>query len=147
MSHNQKVRHCFKRPLSSSNWTRAGVPTLVVDEVVLIGSLEIPEQFPGLIEKYLAQGGTDWPAIPGLVELINAQATPEPTEVAAAPAIATPMATTLAVAAPAATAPAAATPVPQPNPLPCKMICWFHNPLPQMAGRTSGAIRSATGWR
>ena len=44
---------------------RAGVPTLVVDEVVLIGSLEIPEQFPGLIEKYLAQGGVEWPDIPG----------------------------------------------------------------------------------
>jgi uncharacterized membrane protein len=64
---------------------RFGVPTLIVDGVVLVGSLEIPQQFPGLIEKYLAQGGTDWPAIPGLAEMISAQAAPEPTDVAAAP--------------------------------------------------------------
>jgi uncharacterized membrane protein len=62
------------------------VPTLAIDEVVLVGSVEIPERLPGLIEEYLTQGGTDWPAIPGLVEMINAQATPEPTEVAAGPA-------------------------------------------------------------
>lgn len=43
-----------------------GVPFLVVGEVVLIGSLDIPEQLPVLIEKYLAEGGVDWPDIPGL---------------------------------------------------------------------------------
>ena len=66
------------------------MPTLVVDDEVLIGSLDIPQRFPGLIEKYLAQGGTDWPAIPGLVEMINAQVTPEPTTGAAAPSKITP---------------------------------------------------------
>lgn len=45
---------------------RLGVPTLVVADVVLVGSREIPEQFPGLIERGLAAGGIDWPAIPGL---------------------------------------------------------------------------------
>ncbi len=45
---------------------RLGVPTLVVGSEVMVGSGEIPERFPGLIEKYLAQGGVDWPAIPGL---------------------------------------------------------------------------------
>jgi uncharacterized membrane protein len=75
----------FQAAIDRFKLEHVGVPTLVVDDVVLIGSLEIPEQFPGLIEKYLAQGGTDWPAIPGLIELINAQATPEPTAVAAAP--------------------------------------------------------------
>jgi uncharacterized membrane protein len=103
----------FQAAIERFKLEHVGVPTLVVDDVVLIGSLEIPEQFPGLIEKYLAQGGTDWPAIPGLVELINAQATPEPTGVAAALTTATPMATILAVAAPAA-----ATAEPQPNPSP-----------------------------
>jgi uncharacterized membrane protein/thiol-disulfide isomerase/thioredoxin len=78
---------------------RLGVPTLIVADVVLVGSLEIPQQFPGLIEKYLAQGGIDWPPIPGLIETINAQATPAPTAAAAAP-------------------PQASTPVPQPNPAP-----------------------------
>lgn len=49
---------------------RLGVPTLIVNDVVLVGSLEIPEQFPGLIEKHLAQGGVDWPDIPGLSEAL-----------------------------------------------------------------------------
>lgn len=48
------------------------VPMLFVDDVMLIGSLDIPEQFPGLIEKYLAQGGVDWPDIPGLREAMEA---------------------------------------------------------------------------
>lgn len=51
---------------------RLGVPTLIVGDAVLVGSLEIPEQFPGLIERYLAQGGMDWPAIPGLAEAVAA---------------------------------------------------------------------------
>jgi uncharacterized membrane protein/thiol-disulfide isomerase/thioredoxin len=80
----------FQAAIDRYKLDHVGVPTLVVDDVVLIGSLEIPEQFPGLIEKYLAQGGTDWPTIPGLIELINAQATPEPTEAVALPAETTP---------------------------------------------------------
>lgn len=45
---------------------RLGVPTMVIDDVVLVGSVEIPEQLPVLIEDYLAQGGVGWPDIPGL---------------------------------------------------------------------------------
>ncbi len=43
-----------------------GVPRLLVGDKYLIGSQQIPEQFPILIEKYLAAGGVDWPAIPDL---------------------------------------------------------------------------------
>ncbi|MEA3308055.1 MAG: vitamin K epoxide reductase family protein [Chloroflexota bacterium] len=43
-----------------------GVPRLLVGEKYLVGSQQIPEQFPVLIEKYLAAGGVDWPAIPDL---------------------------------------------------------------------------------
>jgi uncharacterized membrane protein/thiol-disulfide isomerase/thioredoxin len=43
-----------------------GVPTLVVSDVVLIGSGEIPDQFPSLVEEGLASGGISWPDIPGL---------------------------------------------------------------------------------
>ena len=43
----------------------AGVPLMAVGNVVLRGSVDIPEQLPGLIEEGLASGGTDWPAIPG----------------------------------------------------------------------------------
>lgn len=62
-----------------------GVPTLIVGDRVLVGSADIPDLFPGLIEEGLAQGGIDWPAIPGLSEVIaeyeataeNPDATPE----------------------------------------------------------------------
>lgn len=63
---------------------RRGVPTLVVNDVVLVGSGEIPQLFPGLVEEYLAQDGVDWPDIPGLREAMaqaEAQAGPEATPV------------------------------------------------------------------
>lgn len=47
---------------------RRGVPMLIVGDTVLVGSLEIPERFPGLVETYLDSGGVGWPSIPGLAE-------------------------------------------------------------------------------
>jgi uncharacterized membrane protein len=47
---------------------RMGVPTLIVDDHVLVGSNEIPQQLPTIVEEGLASGGIDWPAIPGLHE-------------------------------------------------------------------------------
>lgn len=44
---------------------RLGVPALVFDDTVLVGSDEIPAQLPGLVEAALAAGGNAWPAIPG----------------------------------------------------------------------------------
>lgn len=58
---------------------RHGVPTLVIDTVVLVGSAEIPEQLPGLIEHYLAQGGVAWPDIPGLPDVLAAAEQPAAT--------------------------------------------------------------------
>jgi len=52
---------------------RIGVPTLVVGDQVLVGSKEIPEKLPGIIEKGLAAGGIDWPVIPGLEQVLSAQ--------------------------------------------------------------------------
>lgn len=49
---------------------RVGVPFLVIGEHALIGSVQIPEQLPNLIEAYLAQGGVDWPS--GLTPPANA---------------------------------------------------------------------------
>lgn len=45
---------------------RIGVPTLIMGDLVLVGSQEIPDQLAGLIDKGLATGGFDWPSIPGL---------------------------------------------------------------------------------
>lgn len=52
--------------------TRYGVPNLFIGETSLVGSIEIPELFPGLIDEALEQGGSPWPDIPGLEEAIEA---------------------------------------------------------------------------
>lgn len=58
---------------------RLGVPTLMVADQVLVGSMEIPELLPGLITQLLGNGGADWPAIPGFAELL-AQVLATPTQ-------------------------------------------------------------------
>jgi uncharacterized membrane protein len=96
---------------------RQVVPMLIIDDVILLGSVEIPEKFPGLVELYLAQGGVDWPDIPALIEALeNAEkqptsppdqvTTPDPSQPTAAIA-STPQ---LTEAAPAETV------IPQPTP-------------------------------
>lgn len=45
---------------------RQGVPTLIVGDAILVGSFEIPDQLPGIIEQGLENGGIDWPDIPDL---------------------------------------------------------------------------------
>ena len=42
----------------------AGVPMMIVGDIVLRGSREIPQYLPNMIEYGLEQGGVDWPAIP-----------------------------------------------------------------------------------
>lgn len=49
---------------------QTGVPTLIVADTVLNGSLQIPEEFPGIVEAGLAAGGIGWPEIPGLQEMV-----------------------------------------------------------------------------
>jgi len=43
-----------------------GVPTLIVDDQILVGSGQIPAEFPGIIDRGLQEGGIPWPDIPGL---------------------------------------------------------------------------------
>lgn len=73
---------------------QGGVPFLVFDDTYLIGSGDIPEKFPGLVESYLAQGGLDWPDIPGLQEAIangsEAEATAAPVSETDSPSSASP---------------------------------------------------------
>jgi uncharacterized membrane protein len=61
----------FLVALQHFNLESEGVPFLVVGDNYLVGSREIPEQFPGLIESYLAQGGVDWPDIPGIDQVVE----------------------------------------------------------------------------
>lgn len=87
----------FEAALRHFNIDSDGVPFLVVGDTYLVGSQDIPEQFPGLIEQYLAQGGVDWPVVPGLAEAMRATQTtgaappePKPSSPAAAAAATTP---------------------------------------------------------
>ena len=56
----------YKAAVQRYQIERQGVPTLVISDVVLIGTREIPDQFPSLVEEGLASGGIGWPDIPGL---------------------------------------------------------------------------------
>jgi len=95
---------------------RRGVPTLVVNETVLVGSGEIPAEFPGIVEKGLSNGGINWPSIPGFAPEEAAQPAPtEPPTTDAIPTIA-PTETTAAQPKPteaAAEVAAANTPAPE----------------------------------
>ena len=62
----------FLAALTKFNLETSGVPFLVIGDIYLVGSVDIPSQLPDLIEQYLAQGGLDWPAIPGLAEALAA---------------------------------------------------------------------------
>jgi len=53
--------------------TRYGVPTLIVGDTVLVGSAEIPNQFPSIVEAGLSSNGIPWPDIPGLQEILMEQ--------------------------------------------------------------------------
>jgi uncharacterized membrane protein/thiol-disulfide isomerase/thioredoxin len=88
---------------------RMGVPTLVVEDTVLVGRGEIPEEFPAIVKEGLASGGIDWPAIPGLTESLAAQAEPTTAAATTPPATAQAEPTTAAATEPSApTATAAA---------------------------------------
>ncbi len=63
---------------------RQAVPLLIIGDQVLLGTVEIPELLPGLIEDYLEQGGVSWPSFPGLAEVISSSQEQE-TATAAAP--------------------------------------------------------------
>jgi uncharacterized membrane protein len=52
---------------------RIGVPTLIIGETFLMGTVEIPEKFPGLVNAALSKGGMDLPDLPGLYEQFIAQ--------------------------------------------------------------------------
>jgi uncharacterized membrane protein len=64
---------------------RLGVPTLVVGDLVLVGSGEIPTQLPALVERMLADGGSNWPDIPGLAAVLPSPSPSSTNEAAQSP--------------------------------------------------------------
>jgi len=94
---------------------RMGVPTMVVGDFVLVGSLEIPDQFPTIVKEGLAAGGIPWPDIPGLAQaLAQAQSEPSPTV--------TPKANTPAASASATAPPPTHSPDSSPTPAPALAV-------------------------
>ncbi len=65
---------------------RRGVPTMIVGDTVLVGSVEIPQRLPGLVETLLERGGSDWPPLPGLTDLLPAEPTAPPAAPSPSPA-------------------------------------------------------------
>ena len=59
-------------------WLLTAVPALIVANTALVGSAEIPERLPSLIDELLAAGGADWPDLPGLAAALAAAATVAP---------------------------------------------------------------------
>lgn len=117
----QQGQAFFMSAMQKFNLDSAGVPFLVIENTYLIGSLDIPEKFPGMVETYLAQGGVDWPEIPGLTELLDVpQDAPEPTTSAQSEAL------------PAAPEPASTSP---------------DSSSPTMAPSLPGAHTDASNWR
>ncbi len=113
----------FTSAMKKFNLESAGVPFLVIDNMYLVGSADIPEKFPGLVETYLAQGGVDWPDIPELREAIlrssedgtatAAVTTPETIDSTAT--IPAPSATIQTTSEPVTVSPAAPTPTALPG--------------------------------
>ncbi len=94
----------------------SGVPRLIVGETVLVGSLQIPQEFPGIVEKGLAAGGIPWPDIPGWAEVVAAAEQQEAAATATVPASAGIGET--AEATPTSTPASTPTPTAQPVALP-----------------------------
>lgn len=79
-----------------------GVPTMVIKDQILVGEVEIPAKLPAITDEGLANGGIDWPAIPGFDKVLEtleeqrkqaeatatAQASAKPTPSAETPAAA-----------------------------------------------------------
>jgi len=45
---------------------QAGVPRLDIEETYLVGSADIPDQFPGIVAEGLSGDGVGWPPVPGI---------------------------------------------------------------------------------
>ena len=50
---------------------RRGVPMLIIDDTVIVGSREIPDKLPPLVSRALADNGQDWPDFPPLQEYME----------------------------------------------------------------------------
>ncbi len=128
---------------------RRGVPLLVVGGEHLVGSREIPERLPAIVDEGLAAGGVDWPDLPRVRELLAAQGLlADPERVAAPPAPeSAPPAPESAPPAPAPSPPAPAPEtVPEPSSTPPGTRPAERPPAAERAtGGEDGAIATRAG--
>ncbi len=57
---------------------KLGVPALVIGNNYLVGSVEIPEVLPGIIENGIANNGLPYPSLPGLEDLLKTNSAGNP---------------------------------------------------------------------
>ncbi len=57
---------------------QVGVPFLVIGDRALMGSNQIPEELPGLIERHLNAGGVDYPDVAALTDVLPDEAATAP---------------------------------------------------------------------
>jgi uncharacterized membrane protein len=62
-----------------------GVPFIIIGDQVLVGSEQVRNQLPALVEDYLTQGGLDFPTNPLIVDLLPTPTSPSTSEVVAQP--------------------------------------------------------------
>jgi uncharacterized membrane protein len=53
-----------------------GVPAVVIGDHFLSGGVDVSEQMPTLVARYLLAGGVGWPAVPGLPRVMTASGGP-----------------------------------------------------------------------
>jgi uncharacterized membrane protein len=93
----------MRAALEAMNIPSGGVPMLIIGDQVLVGSLDIPQQTPGIVRAGLDAGGIGYPPIPGIdmvfeqalaqAEAAESQATDEAgvTETEATPSVNAPV--------------------------------------------------------
>ena len=57
----------FYEAIDTYGIENAGFPTLIVNDIIMIGSGEIPDRLPTIVEEGLAAGGVDFPNLPLLL--------------------------------------------------------------------------------
>jgi uncharacterized membrane protein len=89
---------------------QAGVPRIDIEGSYLVGSDDIPDRFPGMVEQGFAGAGIAWPSVPGLpaalAPFVEEGSVPDPTATAATDFRTEPAVTSSAAPADASAAPA-----------------------------------------
>jgi uncharacterized membrane protein len=127
-------RTLFLAALQRFGVEAGGVPFLVIGGVHLMGSQEIPERLPGLVDSYLSQGGVDWPDIPGLREAISQSSE------TGNPAVATPTQPILLPTTPSVATAAAALAVSPGLPLDAENPTWMEKFARDPAGNILAVV-------